>query len=132
MIPSSSDNLHSHQAPPSLQARQKSEALPSKASVFKSLESTERLRKVGRGIQIGATAVAVLAAAGGVVALHFTPVGWAILGAAALAVGVTTIAACVSMSRGGSFWNSLIETDVQDEIYTSRQELVKKFRDLVG
>ncbi|MBS0635553.1 MAG: hypothetical protein JSR37_08840 [Verrucomicrobia bacterium] len=91
----------------------KNEETASKSKVFKQLESAETRRKIGRGIQIGATAVAVVAVAAGVVALHFTPVGWAVLGVAALGIGVTTIAAIVSKARGGSFWNEVVKPQLK-------------------
>ncbi len=95
------------------QTKDKHKALDDKAKIFSQLKSTELRRKIGRGIQIGATAVAVVAAAGGIVALHFTPVGWAILGVAALAIGVTAIAACVSKARGGSLWNEVLKPQLK-------------------
>ena len=90
-----------------------SDGVAPKSKIFDQLKSTELRRKIGRGIQIGATAVAVVAVAAGVVALHFTPVGWAILGVAALAVGTTAVAAIVSKVRGGSFWNEVLKPQLK-------------------
>lgn len=91
--------------------------LPDKAKIFDQLESTELRRKIGRGIQIGATAVAVVAAAAGAAVLigglAATPVGWGLLGAAGVAVGVTAIGACVSKARGGSFWNEVLKPQLK-------------------